>query len=114
MTFNRLIDRRFDAANPRTARRPSVTGAVSGFMAITLMICLALFILATAGFKVFFRNPWPLALAIPVLFWLATYSLTKCFTALCHFWLGISRAWGRFPRGWPSPPPPHRRWTLAA
>src|SRR6187399_2813635 len=40
MTFNRLVDRAFDAANPRTAKRPSVTGAVSvGFMRITLVIC---------------------------------------------------------------------------
>jgi 4-hydroxybenzoate polyprenyltransferase len=90
MTFNRLIDRRFDAANPRTARRPSVTGAVSvGFMQFTLAVCLGLFLLATAGF-LFFGNPWPLMLALPVLAWLATYSLTKRFTALCHYWLGIS------------------------
>ena len=40
MTFNRLVDRRFDAANPRTAKRPSVTGAVSvPFMHATLLIC---------------------------------------------------------------------------
>ncbi len=91
MTFNRLIDRRFDAANPRTARRPSVTGAVSvRFMGVTLIICFSLFLLATAGFFFFFQNPWPLILAIPVLIWLAGYSLTKRFTALCHFWLGIS------------------------
>lgn len=91
MTFNRLIDRRFDAANPRTAKRPSVTGAVSvRFMTVTLGICFWLFLLATGGFLFFFRNPWPLTLAIPVLAWLATYSLTKRFTALCHFWLGIS------------------------
>jgi len=90
MTFNRLIDRRFDAANPRTARRPSVTGEVSvPFMRFTLVLCFALFLLATAGF-LFFSNPWPLILAVPVLAWLATYSLTKRFTSLCHFWLGIS------------------------
>jgi 4-hydroxybenzoate polyprenyltransferase len=29
-------------------------------------------------------------LALPVLAWLATYSLTKRFTPLCHFWLGAS------------------------
>src|ERR1041384_3468750 len=46
MTFNRLVDRRFDAANPRTAKRPSVTGAVSvPFMLGTLVLCAGLFIL---------------------------------------------------------------------
>jgi 4-hydroxybenzoate polyprenyltransferase len=91
MTFNRLVDRRYDAANPRTAKRPSVTGAVSvPFMVATLALCLILFHLATGGFYVFFRNPWPVVLALPVLLWLAAYSLTKRFTALCHFWLGLS------------------------
>lgn len=91
MTFNRLVDRRFDAANPRTARRPSVTGAVSArFMTLTLALCAVLFLAATAGFWFIYANFWPLALALPVLAWLAAYSLTKRFTALCHFWLGIS------------------------
>ncbi len=91
MTFNRLIDRRFDAANPRTAKRPSVTGAVSvPFMNATLAICAILFLAGTSGFYFLYANPWPLLLALPVLGWLAAYSLTKRFTALCHFWLGIS------------------------
>lgn len=91
MTFNRLIDRRFDAANPRTARRPSVTGAVSvNFMHGTLATCAILFLAVTGGWWYRTGNPWPLVLAVPVLAWLATYSLTKRFTALCHFWLGIS------------------------
>jgi 4-hydroxybenzoate polyprenyltransferase len=91
MTFNRLVDRRFDAANPRTARRPSVTGAVSpAFMHVTLALCAAGFLGATAGFWLWMANFWPLALAVPVLAWLAAYSLTKRFTALCHFWLGAS------------------------
>jgi 4-hydroxybenzoate polyprenyltransferase len=91
MTFNRLVDRRFDAANPRTARRPSVTGAVPvPFMVATLAICCLLFLGATSGFLLLFHNPWPMLLAAPVLAWLATYSFTKRFTALCHFWLGAS------------------------
>jgi 4-hydroxybenzoate polyprenyltransferase len=91
MTFNRLVDRGFDAANPRTARRPSVTGAVPvAFMVSTLCVCAVLFYAATAGFWWGYRNPWPVMLAGPVLAWLATYSLTKRFTALCHFWLGAS------------------------
>jgi 4-hydroxybenzoate polyprenyltransferase len=91
MTFNRLLDRQFDAANPRTARRPSVTGAVSvRYMQGTLALCALLFLATTATFWLFLANPWPLVLALPVLAWLATYSLTKRFTALCHFWLGSS------------------------
>ena len=91
MTFNRLADRRFDAGNPRTVGRPSVTGAVSaGFMKGTLAVCLLLFLAATAGFGFLLGNFWPLILAVPVLAWLAAYSLTKRFTALCHFWLGAS------------------------
>ena len=98
MTFNRLVDRHFDAVNPRTAQRPSVTGTVSaGFMRTTLAICFLLFLLATAGFGILLGNFWPLMLAVPVLAWLATYSLTKRFTALCHFWLGASL--GLAPRG---------------
>jgi 4-hydroxybenzoate polyprenyltransferase len=91
MTFNRLVDRRFDAANPRTARRPSVTGAVPvPFMVSTLCVCFVLFLAATLGFHLLFHNPWPALLAIPVLAWLAAYSFAKRFTALCHFWLGAS------------------------
>jgi 4-hydroxybenzoate polyprenyltransferase len=91
MTFNRLIDRRFDAANPRTARRPSVTGAVSvSFMRAIIVACIVLFVTATAGFWWAYGNIWPLVLSIPVLAWLGAYSLTKRFTALCHFWLGAS------------------------
>ena len=90
MTFNRLVDRRFDAANARTARRPSVTGAVSvGFMKGTLAVCGIGFLAASAGFGAW-GNWWPLALAVPVLGWLAVYSWTKRFTVWCHFWLGVS------------------------
>src|SRR5512135_947949 len=59
MTFNRLLDRKFDAANPRTARRPSVTGAVSPrFMQVTLALCAVLFLAATAAFWPWLANPW--------------------------------------------------------
>lgn len=90
MTVNRLVDRHFDALNPRTARRPSVTGSISPrFMLLTILLCTLLFLLATAGFLAF-ANPFPLLLSLPILAWLAAYSFTKRFTALCHFWLGIS------------------------
>lgn len=44
------------------------------------------------GFWWLYRNPWPSYLAAPVLGWLAFYSLTKRFTAMCHVVLGVSLA----------------------
>jgi 4-hydroxybenzoate polyprenyltransferase len=92
MAFNRLADRRIDAANPRTAGRHLPAGRLStaivgwftvgcgaGFVASTL-----LFLAATPP------NSWPLYLSVPVLIFVGAYSLTKRFTALSHFWLGAS------------------------
>src|SRR5690606_37906682 len=41
-----------------------------------------------ALFWAFFDNPWPLVLSVPTLAWIAFYSFTKRFTALCHVFLG--------------------------
>lgn len=91
MTFNRLVDRAFDAKNPRTAKRPSVTGEVTvGTMRLIIIVCVIGFMAACAGFYFLAHNIWPLVLGLPVLAWLGIYSLTKRFTPLCHFWLGIS------------------------
>lgn len=91
MTVNRLVDRRFDRDNPRTARRPSVTGAVSPvFMQGVIGFSALAFVAGAAGFYFAYQNPWPALLAVPVLAWLGFYSFTKRFTALCHFVLGIS------------------------
>lgn len=86
MAFNRLADRELDAQNPRTANRPSVTGAISPMY-------LKGFVLANA--LLFWGATWFLN---PVCFWAAPgvlvillgYSLSKRFTSLCHFWLGLS------------------------
>ena len=91
MTFNRLVDRDFDSRNPRAMRRPSVTGEVSAaFMIGTLLICGILFIGVTPLFDLVLGNVYPVVLAVPVLGWIALYSLTKRFTWLCHFFLGSS------------------------
>jgi 4-hydroxybenzoate polyprenyltransferase len=92
IAFNRLADRRLDAANPRTAGRhlPSGQLSVAGVGAF-LAVCVAGLFAATVLFL--FRdppNPWPLILAGPVLVFIGAYSLTKRFTALAHFWLGAS------------------------
>lgn len=90
MAFNRLADRRFDAANPRTAVRhlPSGRLSVAAVWLFTLL-CAAGFIGSTAIFLVF-DNPYPLYLSVPVLLFLCGYSHTKRFTSLSHIWLGAS------------------------
>ena len=86
MAFNRLADRKFDAENPRTKLRPSVTGAVSpGFLGVFIVVCCAIFL---AG--AYLLN-WTCFVCAPtVLAILLGYSYAKRFTALCHFWLGVA------------------------
>lgn len=89
MLVNRLADRRLDAANARTAGRPLPSGRLRARDALLLAIgCAAAFQLVTAGFWILFDNPWPTWLALPVLAWIAFYSFTKRFTAMCHLFLG--------------------------
>ncbi len=89
MMINRIVDRKFDASNPRTAGRAIAAGRLGvreGWL-IALGAGLAFWI-GAAMFWVLFNNFWPAALAVPVLAWIAFYSLTKRFTALCHVFLG--------------------------
>lgn len=84
--INRLADRRYDATNPRTARRPSVTGAISpGLMLAFAGLSLALLALAAA-----LLNPLTLTLFPVALVFLVGYSYTKRFTSLCHWILGLT------------------------
>src|SRR5262245_41822612 len=90
MAFNRLADRSFDAANPRTAGRHLPAGKLSvGAVRAFTVVCAAGFVLSTLIF-LRFDNPWPLYLSVPVLLFVGAYSYTKRFTALSHFWLGAS------------------------
>lgn len=86
MGFNRLVDRKIDAENPRTATREIPAGKISARGALVFVIINALFFIILAALI----NPlcgWlsPVALAI-VMF----YSYCKRFTALAHIVLGIS------------------------
>lgn len=88
MAFNRLVDRKLDAANPRTAKRHLPAGVLSvasvwGFMLASVAVFLA-------GTLVFWPNWLPAAVALPVLAVLLGYSFAKRFTALCHLWLGVA------------------------
>ena len=89
MLINRIADIRIDAANPRTQRRILASGQLSRREGTLIAAACALgFIALTAIFFILFHNPWPLILSIPVLIWIAFYSFTKRFTALCHIFLG--------------------------
>jgi 4-hydroxybenzoate polyprenyltransferase len=89
MLINRLADRTIDARNPRTQRRILASGTLSPRDGLLFALAAAAaFIACTALFWFFFANFWPLALSVPVLLWIAFYSFTKRFTALCHIFLG--------------------------
>jgi 4-hydroxybenzoate polyprenyltransferase len=90
MAFNRLADRHYDAANPRTARRHLPQGQLSVLSVwIFTAACAVGFIASTFLFWLA-GNPWPIYLSVPVLIFIGAYSYTKRFTILCHFWLGTS------------------------
>ncbi|MFO0830464.1 MAG: 4-hydroxybenzoate octaprenyltransferase [Phycisphaerales bacterium] len=93
MVINRLADRDFDRQNQRTRRRVFASGELQVVQGTkTLAGCAVLFVGVCSLFWVFYGNYWPLALSVPVLAWLAFYSFTKRFTALCHLVLGASLA----------------------
>lgn len=91
MLVNRLADRKIDAANPRTSRRVIASGRLRVGRATAIAFFAAgLFVVASAGFWLWFDNRWPLLLSVPVLGFIALYSFTKRFTALCHVFLGAA------------------------
>jgi 4-hydroxybenzoate polyprenyltransferase len=90
MAFNRLVDRRIDALNPRTASRHLPRGRLaSGPVAAFTAVASLGFVASTL---LFMPNVWPIALSIPVLLWLLGYSFAKRFTSLAHVWLGLALA----------------------
>ncbi len=90
MAFNRLADRHYDAANPRTAQRHLPSGHLSTMaVAVFTAVCALGFFASTLLFLAA-ANPWPMYLSAPVLLFVCTYSFTKRFTLLCHAWLGAS------------------------
>jgi len=88
MAFNRIADRRLDAANPRTATRHLPTGILTlGSVVVFTLLMAAAFVAATL---LFLPNRLPLGLSVPVLLFLFAYSYTKRFTMFSHFWLGAA------------------------
>jgi len=88
MGFNRIVDAKFDGANPRTAERAIPSGAVSSLEAWSMV--------SIAGGLFFFAawslNPLTLQLAPFALGLTLFYSLTKRFTSFCHLVLGVALA----------------------
>jgi 4-hydroxybenzoate polyprenyltransferase len=88
MGGNRLIDRWIDARNPRTARRPLVTGSISPTTAWAGTIFAAL-ALALAAWQL---GPLPFRLLPGAYLLLLLYSFTKRWTLLSHLMLGMTDA----------------------
>src|SRR5437899_1449243 len=88
MTFNRIIDRRFDAANPRTANRELPSGKLSvGFAWVFLYVSIGVFLLAAYSL-----NWLTFALSPVALIFVLGYSYAKRFTAFAHLLLGSALA----------------------
>jgi 4-hydroxybenzoate polyprenyltransferase len=90
MAANRILDRRIDARNPRTAGRELVTGAVSLRTAWTgAVVALAVFLGAAAAL-----NPLCAALAPVAVTPLVVYPYAKRFTNWPHAILAVAQAVG--------------------
>lgn len=86
MAFNRLVDRRLDAANPRTQGRELPAGILSVASVVILTIASSgVFILGA-----FLLGPLPGKLCVPVLLVLLGYSLVKRFSWAAHLVLGLA------------------------
>jgi 4-hydroxybenzoate polyprenyltransferase len=88
MAFNRIVDRKFDALNPRTAGRHLPTGQISLAGAIALCVLTGAGLVAAS----YFLNPLCFYLSPVALGVICFYSLTKRFTDYTHVFLGLALA----------------------
>lgn len=86
MALNRVIDRRIDAKNPRTANRALPAGLISA-TEVWLFIFVSFILLFWAAFQLNMLAVELLPLAV---FVLVFYSYTKRFTWLSHLVLGVA------------------------
>jgi 4-hydroxybenzoate polyprenyltransferase len=86
MAFNRLVDRDFDAANPRTKGRALPAGLVGVPFVVAFTVASSALLVLAAGML----NPLALYLSPLALLIVGFYSLTKRFTAWSHAWLGLA------------------------
>ena len=88
MAYNRLADRRIDAANPRTADREIPSGELSvTWVGLFTAVSAAIFLLCA-----YLLNPLAGWLALPTLAWILLYSHSKRWFDGSHFVLGLSLA----------------------
>ena len=88
MGFNRLVDARFDAVNPRTSGREIPSGRLSTTEAALFVAAMSVAFVLAAGqlsWLCFVLSP----LALIIVFW---YSLAKRFTWATQFFLGLAMA----------------------
>ena len=86
MAFNRVVDRKIDAANPRTAQREIPAGIISVGAARQLVVACCLLFIGTCAFinnLVLILSPVALAVVLG-------YSYLKRITSLCHFGIGLA------------------------
>jgi 4-hydroxybenzoate polyprenyltransferase len=88
MAFNRLMDRKWDALNPRTANRHLPAGEIKLWSAWLLWGLSGAGLVASA----WFLNTLCFVLSPIALFVICFYSLTKRFTDYTHVFLGVSLA----------------------
>lgn len=85
MAFNRYVDREIDLKNPRTWLREIPAGIIKPKSALKFVVLnCALFVATT-----YFINTLTFYLSHLALVIILTYSITKKFSSLCHFVLGI-------------------------
>ncbi|MBI5639822.1 MAG: UbiA family prenyltransferase [Nitrospirae bacterium] len=86
MGLNRIIDRKIDSANPRTAQRELPRGLLGvGETVLFVIVSFGLLVSAAAMLNPLCLKLSPVAIAVLLL-----YSYTKRFTWLSHFILGLS------------------------
>lgn len=88
MGFNRIVDRGFDARNPRTQGRELPRGRLTLRQAWGSVLVAGTLFLVSA----WFLNPLCFYLSPVALGWIMLYSLSKRFTWWPHLWLGLSLA----------------------
>ena len=88
MAFNRIVDRKFDALNPRTAQRHLPAGKISLAGAWSLWAVSAVGLIVAS----FFLNRVCFYLSPVAIVVICFYSLTKRFTDYTHVFLGIALA----------------------
>src|SRR5437870_721056 len=88
MGFNRIVDRAYDAANPRTRMREIPAGKLTvSQAAVSVAIASVVFVVSA-----WMLNPLCGKLSFVALAWVFFYSYAKRFTALSHYVLGWSLA----------------------